>query len=238
MQETHTYSKSAKEEHIEGWLSRYQVAAEEKLPPDSALLQELLDQLPIRAHRAASWVATGEKEYYYQAQGQIALSASTDHQLMAIRQGKITQVGFDQLTERGPEHEKPQLALQDDDKKEKTEPKEEKEVKAAQFYKDTLMKLKKLSKQMVDLAHDAVVHRTKLQEKVDSGKTYLQPLLDLMVQQVTSFQEATNTAISHSATGCEPSAIAAGVLEKQFQEAKSHYQAFKLGPYNEMVCIL
>ena len=106
MQETHTYSKSAKEEHIEGWLSRYQVAAEEKLPPDSALLQELLDQLPSRAHRTASWAAKGEKEYYYQAQGQIALSASTDHQLMAIRQGKITQVGFDQLTKGGPEHEK------------------------------------------------------------------------------------------------------------------------------------
>ena len=238
MQETHTYSKSAKEEHIEGWLSRYQVAVEEKLPPDSALLQELLDQLPSRAHRTASWAAKGEKEYYYQAQGQIALSASTDHQLMAIRPGKITQVGFDQLTEGGPEHEKPQLALQDDEKKVKTEPKEEKEAKAAQFYKDTMMKLKKLSKQMVDLAHDAVVHKTKLQEKVDSGKTYLQPLLDLMVQQVTSFQEATNTAISHSATGCEPSAIAAGVLEKQFQEAKSHYQAFKLGAYKEMVCIL
>ena len=100
------------------------------------------------------------------------------------------------------------------------------------------MKLKQLSKHMVDLAHDAVVHKTKLQEKVDSGKTYLQPLLDLMVQQVTSFQEATNTAISHSATGCEPSAIAAGVLEKQFQGATSHDQAFKLGAYKEMVCIL
>ena len=109
----------------------------------------------------------------------------------------------------------------------KTEPQEEKEAEAAQFYKDTMMKLKKLSKQMVDLAPDAVVHKTNPQEKGDSGKTYLQPLLDLMVQQVTSFQEAANTAISHSATGCEPSAIVAGVLEKQFQEAKSHYQAFK-----------
>ena len=157
---------------------------------------------------------------------------------MAIRQGTITQVGVDQLTEGGPEHEKPQLALQGDENKVKTEPKEEPETKAAQFYKDTMMKLKKPSKQMVDLAHDAIVHKTKLQEKVDSGKTYLQPLLDLVVQQVTSFQEATNTAISHSATKCEPSAIAAGVLEKQFQEAKSHYQAFKLGPYKEMVCIL
>ena len=61
VQETHNYFKSAKEEHIEGWLSRYQVAAEEKLPPDSALLQELLDQLPSRAHRTASWAANGEK---------------------------------------------------------------------------------------------------------------------------------------------------------------------------------
>ena len=100
------------------------------------------------------------------------------------------------------------------------------------------MKLKQLSKHMVDLAHDAVAHKTKLQEKVDNGKTYLQPLLDLMVQQVTSFQEATNTAISHSATRCEPSTIAAGVLKKQFQEAKFHDQAFKLGAYKGMVCIL
>ena len=102
MQGTHTYSKSAKEEHIEGWLSRYQVAAKEKLPPDSALLQELLDQLPSRSHRTASWVAKGEKEYYYQAQGQIALSASTDHQLMACCTGKTTQIDLDQLTQGGP----------------------------------------------------------------------------------------------------------------------------------------
>ena len=167
------------------------------MPLDSALLQELLDQLPSRAHRTASWAAKGEKEYYYQAQGQIALSAGTDHQLMAFRTEKTTQIHFDQLTQGGPEHEKPELALQDDEKKVKTDPQEEKEAETAQFYKDTMMKLKTLSRQMVDLAHDAVVHKTKLQEKVDSGKTYLQPLLDLMVQQVTSFQEAANTAISH-----------------------------------------
>ena len=35
---------------MEGWLSKYQVATEEKLPPDSALLQELLDQLPSKAN--------------------------------------------------------------------------------------------------------------------------------------------------------------------------------------------
>ena len=90
------------------------------MPPDSALLQELLDQLPSRAHRTASWAAKGEKEYYYQAQGQIALSASADHQLLAFRTGKTTQIDFDQLTQGGPEHEKPELALQDDEKKVKT----------------------------------------------------------------------------------------------------------------------
>ena len=62
----------------------------------------------------------GKKEYYYQAQGQIALSASTDHQLMALRTGKITQIGFDQLTQGGPEHEQPELALQYDENKVKT----------------------------------------------------------------------------------------------------------------------
>ena len=68
LQESHTCTSSAKEGHIEGWLSKYQVAAEEKLPADSELLQPLLDLLPCRAHRTASWAAKGEKEYYYQAQ--------------------------------------------------------------------------------------------------------------------------------------------------------------------------
>ena len=50
-----------------GWLSKYQVAAEEKLPAGSELLQQLLDLLPRRAHRTASWADKGEKEYDYQA---------------------------------------------------------------------------------------------------------------------------------------------------------------------------
>ena len=57
LQESHTCTSSAKEGHIEGWLSKYQVAAEEKLPADSELLQQLLDLLPCRAHRTASWAA-------------------------------------------------------------------------------------------------------------------------------------------------------------------------------------
>ena len=59
LQESHTCTSSAKEGHIEGWLSKYQVAAEEKLPADSELLQQLLDLLPCRAHRTASWAAKG-----------------------------------------------------------------------------------------------------------------------------------------------------------------------------------
>ncbi len=91
----------------------------------------------------------------------------------------------------------------------------------------------------MDLAHASMVHNTKLQETVDSGNPYLQPLLEQIVPHLISFfQEATNTAISHSATGCEPSAIVDCVVEKQFLEAKSHYQAFNLGAYKEMVCIL
>ena len=101
LQESHTCTSSAKEGHIEGWLSKYQVAVEDKLPPDSELLQQSLDLLPRRAHRTASWADKGEKEYYYQAQKQIAVSNSTERQLMASRQGKITQAGFDQVTEEG-----------------------------------------------------------------------------------------------------------------------------------------
>ena len=41
----------------------------------------------------------GEKEYYYQAQKQIAVSNNTERQLMTSRQGKITQAVLDQLTE-------------------------------------------------------------------------------------------------------------------------------------------
>ena len=46
VQESHTCSSSATEGHIQGWLSKYRVAAEEKLLADSELLQQLLDLLP------------------------------------------------------------------------------------------------------------------------------------------------------------------------------------------------
>ena len=98
----------------------------------------------------------------------------------------------------------------------KSEPEEEEQdTKTAQTYKNTQSKLKKLSKQMGDLAHGALVYNTKLQERVDQGTIYLRPLLDMMMQQVATFQEANNTAIGHSATGGEPARAVAGVLEKQ-----------------------
>ena len=121
----------------------------------------------------------------------------------------------------------------------KIEPEEEDQgTQTAQTYKDTQSKLKKLSKQMGDLAHEALVYNTKLHERVDQGKIYLQPLLELLMQQVATFQEATNTAIGHSATRGEPTLAAVGVLEKQLPEANTHYQAFKSGSYKEVLGIL
>ena len=121
----------------------------------------------------------------------------------------------------------------------KREPEEEEQdTQTAQPYKDTQSKLKKLSKQMGDLAHEALVYNTKLQKRVDQIKIYLQPLLELLMQQVATFQEATNTAIGHSATGGEPTLVAVGVLEKQLQEANTHYQAFKSGSYKDVLAIL
>jgi hypothetical protein len=236
VQENYTHTTSTKDVHIEGWLSKYQVADAEKLPLESELLQDLLADLPCRAHRTASWAAKGEKEYYYQAQSQTSVSSNEEHQLMASRQGKISHVSFDQLTEAGHGPERPSLALEDE-KKVKTEPEEQQGAMTAKNYQETQMKLKKLSKQMGYLAHEALVYKTKLQERVDQGKTYLQPILELLIQQVTIFQDATNTAIGHSATGGEATAAAVAALEKQFQEANTHYQAFKSGAYKDVLGI-
>ena len=58
------------------------------------------------------------------------------------------------------------------------------------------------------------------------------------MQHVATFQEATNTAIGHSATRGEPTLASVGVLEKQLQEANTHYQAFKPRSYKEVLAIL
>ena len=58
---------------------------------------------------------------------------------------------------------------------------EEQDTKTAQTYNNTQSKLKKLSKQMGDLAHEALVYNTKRQEMVDQGKVYLQPFLELLM---------------------------------------------------------
>ena len=147
---------------------------------------------------------------------------------MASRQGKISHVSFDQLTEAGHGPDRPSLALEDE-KKVKIEPEEQQGAMTAKNYQDTQLKLKKLCKQMGLLVHEALVYKTKLQERVDQGKTYLHPILELLIQQVTIFQDATNTAIGHSATGGEATAAAVAALEKQLQEANTHYQAFKSG---------
>ena len=60
LQESQTCTSSAKEGHIEGWLRKYQVAAEENLPADSELLKELLDLLPCTAHRSLLGCQRGE----------------------------------------------------------------------------------------------------------------------------------------------------------------------------------
>jgi hypothetical protein len=135
---------------------------------------------------------------------------------MASRQGKISHVSFDQLTEAGHGPERTSLALEDE-KRVKTEPEEQQGAMTAKNYQDTQAKLKKLCKQMGFLAHEALVYKTKLQERVYQGKTYLHPILELLHKQVTIFQDATNTAIGHSATGGEATAAAVAALEKQFQ---------------------
>jgi hypothetical protein len=236
VQEDYTHTTSTKDGHIEGWLSKYQVADAEKLPLESELLQDLLADLPCRAHRTASWAAKGEKEYYYQAQSQTSVNSRVEHQLMASRQGKISHVSFDQLTEAGHGPDRPSLALEDE-KKVKIEPEEQQGAMTAKNYQDTQMKLKKLCKQMGFLAHEALVYKTKLQERVDQGKTYLHPILELLIQQVTIFQDATNTAIGHSGKGGEATTAAVAALEKQFQEANTHYQAFKSGAYKDVLGI-
>ena len=62
---------------------------------------------------------------------------------MASRQGKITQVGFDQLTAEGQPPDKPALALEDEMMVKREPEEEEQYTKTAHTYNNTQSKLKK-----------------------------------------------------------------------------------------------
>ena len=67
---------------------------------------------------------------------------------MTSRQGKITQAGFDQLTEETQPPDKPSLALEDEMTVKREPEEEEQDTKTAQTYNNTQSKLNKLSNHM------------------------------------------------------------------------------------------
>ena len=62
---TKTVSTSRSSTQDESWLSKYQVAHEEKLAVDNPLLQALLQELPQQDHPNKTWAQAGEKLYWY-----------------------------------------------------------------------------------------------------------------------------------------------------------------------------
>ena len=74
----------------------------------------------------------------------IAESNHTDRQYTASRQGKITQAGFDQLTEEWQPPDKPALALEDEMMVKREPEEEEQDTQTAQTYNNTQGNLKKL----------------------------------------------------------------------------------------------
>ncbi len=65
MDETFTTGQRAAKKVKQGWMTRSQIAHEEKLDPSSPLLGSLLQHLPCQEHPNSSWQEAGEKEYFY-----------------------------------------------------------------------------------------------------------------------------------------------------------------------------
>ena len=86
--EKNTVEVSHQGEHLEGWMSKCQIAAMEKIPKDSPLLEDMLKEFPSRAHRCASWAARDEKEYYYTGAQRVKHAEGRRKELSAVREAR------------------------------------------------------------------------------------------------------------------------------------------------------
>ena len=221
------------------WLSKIQIADEEKLNMNQKehleLLEGLLATLPSRPHKVKAWADMGLLEYKYIKDKEIKAD-SQEHVLQQDQEMKIDEKVHDALANSMFKMVEPSpvpLSLCDR-VKEETATIEDKALE----YKEGLGKLKKVKRSMDDLAMDFLAQRAKLEE-VSNKKSYLKPLLEEACEQYTHYTKGKEEVAELLATlSNEYSHAVQEKLQKGMLLAEAHYEGFKNGTLKEISGVL
>ena len=233
LKETHQVSVTLATDKEEGWLSRYQVASEEKLPVDSELLQELLAELPSRAHRSASWASKGEKEYYYVAQAKSRRSDGQRRELTSAREAKATEDAHEALANRGVGEA---LRAIEDGPTVKVEKPEEAALQ--EKFAELVQTAAKQHKAASDLHDQALAAKGRIRN-FEQQKPYLKELrnsLEGTFETFTGWKDSFKVYVAE-VQGSDATVAKVEELTKRIAEGEAHLQAFKTGPLKDACAV-
>jgi hypothetical protein len=215
-------------------MTRFQIADQEKIPVDNPLMVSLLAELPSRQCSSSSWKEAGEMEYYYQGRSSLTKKESKLREVATLQEVKVQDAKVDQLLVHVDPMEEsmqaPQKALEDGVVKKDPDVMEQEEVEAK--YKDTLAKVRKMTKAMNDLSYDGSCSAAK-GKAVIKEKPYLQDMLGTLREQLKTFNEAKDKIISEMTCLADMDPDPEGLLLAQqlLQDGSNHIEAFKSGVF-------
>lgn len=224
-------------ENIEGWMSKYQVAAMEKVPVDSPLLEDMLKDFPSRAHRCASWAARDEKEYYYTGAQRVKHAEGRRKELSTVREARMEKgcKEFDSLhASLGGEAADQQLRAIEDLPQVKEEP----GVAALQErHKQSQTQLVKLHKQACDLYDTGLATKGKLGTML-AQKPYLKEMSSMLDQAVSSFGTFKDELKMFVGGVGEVTETMVLSMEAEVGKAAQHIEGMKNGIVKELQMLL
>ncbi len=228
LREERSHGTSSETSSTEGWLSKYQIAAAEKVPVESPLLEALLASLPARAHRHVAWAEQGEKEYYYEGVQKHTSVDTEAKRIQITREGTVKGNQAEQMEDpwlqlnvEGP----PPKSLEDGVVKGDPGDMEVEELRneARKLQKE----IKKISHHMTQWQATGLACVEKMKE-LTKEREYLKPLAESVEKALATFTPQRETVVRVSQT-CSDAATKENVtfLNKVLQEGKAHLDGFK-----------
>lgn len=239
VKESQVKKVKAKEEHFEGWFSKYQIAKFENIPADSKLLEVKLAKMSSRAHSDPDWAELGEQEFFYISRAVGHKADETSHSLSLDQEGSVkegSQLPELFLQSFGSDTQQPMKAIADGNVK--VEPEEAEKQLQQEDWTKVCAKLKKVAKNLQDLCWDSLAVQGRLLEVLPS-KPYYKPLLDTLKEQHKHLSEQSQR-MQHviEAIPEMPDEVVRKKVKDSLTEGTDHAEAFQLGAYREAKVLL
>jgi hypothetical protein len=231
MVESKSYHNVTETDTFEGWMNKYQVADQEKVPVDSDFLKDILAGLTSKRHDNEALADKGELLYHYSARDRTTkrqnyMETTTGTQDMALS----SSVGQALMTGSAIMGSAPLRALEDKAKEEENPNKED--------FEKAFKELQKITNSLVQIHKESVGFLGRLLQG-ETTKPHYATMKTSLEHGLKPFTEQKDKAITKISTlkELEENQITEEIVKnlKDFvQESKDHTDAFKAAIYTEV----